>query len=88
MWLIDQNELAVKLKYNDDSPALVLTEYAAFRQQTVALLSALPHQVWQRVGRHPKRGDFSIAGNVELQVGHDAKHLDKIRALRAEFAGA
>jgi uncharacterized damage-inducible protein DinB len=86
MWLIDQSELAVRLKYNDDTPALALKEFTAFRQQTVALLSALPHQAWHRVGRHPKRGDFSIAANVELQVGHDAKHLDKIRALRAEGA--
>jgi hypothetical protein len=84
---IKQDELAVKLRYNQDDPALVLKEFQALRVETVAIVGALAHQAWQRVGMHPTRGEVSFAWSVEHQVEHDANHLDQIRGLRERFVG-
>jgi uncharacterized damage-inducible protein DinB len=85
---IHQDELATKLRYNEDDPAVVLKEFQALRAETVAIAGALAHQSWQRVGVHPKRGDVSFAWTVEHEVEHDANHLGQIRALRERFAGS
>jgi hypothetical protein len=84
---IKQDELAVKLRYNEDDPALVLKEFQALRAETVAIVGALAHQAWQRVGMHPTRGEVSFAWSVEHQVEHDANHLSQIRGLRERFVG-
>jgi hypothetical protein len=86
--MINQDELAARLRYNGDDPAVVLREFRELRQETVVLLGALAYQSWQRVGVHPKRGDFSIAAHAEMQAGHDANHLEKLRTLRQQFAGS
>ena len=85
--LIDQDALAAKLRYNEDDPAVVLREFQAFRAETVALLSALAQQSWERVGLHPKRGEFSIGANAVMHVAHDANHLERLRALRQQRDG-
>ncbi|RPI11479.1 MAG: DinB family protein [Zetaproteobacteria bacterium] len=84
--MIDQNDLAVRLRYNADDPAAALREFQTLRGETVALLSALAQQSWERVGLHPKRGEFGIAAHAVMHVAHDANHVDRLRVLR-ERAG-
>ena len=86
--MINQDDLAVRLRYNQDDPAAALREFRSLRGETVHLLGALAHQSWQRVGLHPKRGEFSIAAHVDVHAAHDAKHLDQIRALGERFGAA
>ncbi|MBI4736480.1 MAG: DinB family protein, partial [candidate division NC10 bacterium] len=83
--MMNQDDLAAKLKYNEDDPTAVLREFKALRQETLALLSALAHQSWQRVGLHPKRGEVTIAGHADLHVNHDTNHLNQVRTLREPF---
>ena len=82
--MINQDALAAALRYNADEPAVALREFQALRIETVALLSALAQQAWQRVGVHPKRGDFSMAANAVMHVAHDANHLGRLRTLREQ----
>jgi hypothetical protein len=82
--MINQDELATTLRYNEDDPAAVLREFQALRGETVTLLSALAQQSWERIGLHPKRGEFSIAANAVMHVTHDANHLDRLRTLREQ----
>jgi uncharacterized damage-inducible protein DinB len=86
--MINQDELAAKLRYNQDDLALVLKQFQGLRAESVAILGALAAQSWQRVGVHSKQGDVSIAWTAEHQVEHDANHLGQIRALREQFAGS
>ncbi len=86
--MMNQDELAVALKYNGDDPAAAIREFRALRAETIALLSALASQSWQRIGLHPKRGEFTIAGQVDVHVNHDANHLNQIRSLRERFGAA
>ncbi len=83
--MMNQDEVAARLKYNEDNSAAALRKFRAFREETVALLSALAYQSWQHVGLHPKRGEFSIAAHVAMHVSHDANHLSQIRGLRDRF---
>jgi hypothetical protein len=82
--MIKQDELAEKLKYNGDNPVAVLREFQGLRAQTVLVLSALAQQGWERVGLHPKRGEFSIAAHAVMHVTHDANHVERLRALREQ----
>ena len=82
--MVNQDELAAMLRYNEDDPAAVQREFQALRAEAVALLSALAQQSWERIGLHPKRGEFSIAANAVMHVTHDAKHLDRLRTLREQ----
>ena len=84
---IKQDELAVKLRYNEDDPARALKEFQSLRAESVALLSALSHQSWQRGGVHPTRGIVTIAWTAEHAVKHDDNHLGQIRGLRERFVG-
>jgi uncharacterized damage-inducible protein DinB len=80
--MIHPDELAERLKYNADNPVAVLREFQGLRAQTVLVLSALAQQGWERVGLHPKRGEFSIAAHAVMHVTHDANHVERLRALR------
>lgn len=82
--LINQDELATRLRYNEDDPTAALREFQALRGETVAVLSALAQQSWERVGLHPKRGELSIAANAVMHVAHDANHLDRLHTLREQ----
>jgi len=84
---IKQDELAVRLRYDEDNPARALKEFQVLRAESVALLSALSHQSWQRGGVHPTRGTVTIAWTAEHAVEHDANHLSQIRGLRERFVG-
>jgi len=82
--MINQDDLAMKLRYNEDDPAVALREFQDLRAQTVLVLSALAQPGWERVGLHPKRGEFSIAAHAVMHVAHDANHLERLRALREQ----
>jgi DinB family protein len=84
--MVNQDDLAVRLKYNEDDPSAALREFRSLREETVRLLGALAHQSWERVGLHPKRGEFSIAAHMHMHVCHDTNHVNQIRALRERFA--
>lgn len=82
--MINQDELATKLRYNEDDPAIALREFQGLRAQTLLVLSALAQQGWERVGLHPKRGEFSIAAHAVMHVAHDVNHVERLRALREQ----
>jgi hypothetical protein len=82
--MVNQDDLATKLKYNEDNPVAALREFQGLRAQTALVLSALAQPGWERAGLHPKRGEFSIAANAVMHVAHDTNHVERLRALRDE----
>jgi len=61
----------------------VLKEWVRLRRETVSLLHALPHPVWQRTGHHPTRGEKTIEELAAVLAGHDDSHIGRLAALRA-----
>lgn len=80
----DQEVLVRERKYREADVDVILEELASFRLETVQLLTELVDASWARTGRHLERGTFSIRQFVELLVGHEAMHLEHIRALKQQ----
>ena len=59
---VNPDELAAKLRYNEDDPALVLKEFQALRAETVAIVGALAHQVLATGGHasNARRGQLRL----------------------------
>ncbi|MEO6325588.1 MAG: DinB family protein [Thermoanaerobaculia bacterium] len=80
---IDNDRMAESRAYSAARVEEVVAEFARLRSETLTLLRALPHTLWQRTGVHPKRGELSIQGLATLLAGHDGSHLDRIAELAA-----
>lgn len=82
--MMENDRVAARRAYDRADLVGVLADFERLRSDTLALLRALPHPVWQRTGIHPKRGEVSIHGLATLLAGHDGSHLDRI----AELSGS
>ena len=60
----------------------LLSAFAGFRRQTYRLLSSLAPEDWGRCGRHPYRGEVTIAQITRELAEHDLGHLWQARHLR------
>jgi len=81
-WMLDNDRAAEALKYASADPADVAKEFRRLREDTIALLRALPHETWKRTGLHPKRGELTIEQLAGVLAGHDQSHIARIRTLR------
>jgi uncharacterized damage-inducible protein DinB len=81
-WMLDNDRVADALKYAEADPADVAKEFRRLREDTIALLFALPHEAWKRTGLHPTKGELTIEQLAARLADHDEGHIGKIRALR------
>ena len=82
-WLLDNDRAAEALKYAEADPAEVAKEFKRLREDSIALLRALPHEAWQRTGLHPEKGEISVEQLAVRLANHDDAHIGRIKALRA-----
>ena len=78
----DQNLWAANLGYEKTGVAKALASFRSLRDDTSALLEALPAHAFGRVGVHPERGAKSLLEWVSLFGGHVAVHAKQIRDIR------
>jgi uncharacterized damage-inducible protein DinB len=81
-WMLDNDRAAEALKYAAADPADVAKEFRRLREDTIALLRALPHETWKKTGLHPEAGELTVEQLAARLADHDEGHLGKIRALR------
>jgi hypothetical protein len=81
-WMLDNDRAVTQLKYGEADPTAVAKEFRRLREDTLALLRALPHEAWKKTGLHPAKGELTIEQLAARLAGHDDSHLEKIRALR------
>jgi hypothetical protein len=81
-WMLDNDRAAEALKYGESDPAELAKEFRRLREDSLALLRALPHEAWQKTGVHPEAGEITVERLAVRLADHDDKHLGKIRALR------
>lgn len=82
LWMADNDSLAEGLRYREADLASVLKEFRRLRADTLVLLRALPHPVWQRTGVHPRRGVQTLEQLAAYLAVHDQSHLAMIREQR------
>ncbi len=82
-WMLDNDRAAEALKYGEADPAEVAKEFKRLREDSIALLRALPHEAWQRNGLHPEKGEISVEQLAVRLADHDDAHIGRIKTLRA-----
>lgn len=80
--LRDVDALPLERDYRSSDVHELLRAFAGLRRQTHRLLWSLAPEDWGRCGRHPYRGDVTIAQIARELAEHDLDHLWRARRLR------
>jgi uncharacterized damage-inducible protein DinB len=80
-WMLDNDRAAEALRYREADLRAVVKEWKRLRDDTILLLRSLPHASWQRTGLHPERGERTLEQLARDLVGHDRRHLGRIKEL-------
>ena len=83
---IDMTGWEESRRYNEQSPAQVLEDWAAVRRTLLARLAPLSREDWRRVGMHSARGPYPLAEMVRYWADHDLSHRRQMAAALGELA--
>ena len=81
----NQDDLAVKLKYNEQSEKELsenLSLFGSIRETTHSILLQCSDNDWHKTGIHPARGEMSLRALLELYADHAERHIEQILRLR------
>ena len=78
----DVDALPLERDYRSADVQELLRAFAGLRRQTHRLLWSLAPEDWGRCGRHPYRGEVTIAQIARELAEHDLGHLWQARRLR------
>ena len=78
----DQDVWAETLGYAKRDPKASLETFRALREANLAMLKALPKNLWENYGMHQERGKETISHIVRMFAGHDLNHLAQVEAIR------
>ena len=78
----DVDALPLERDYRSADVQELLGAFAGLRRQTYRLLSSLAPEDWGRCGRHPYRGEVTIAQIARELAEHDLGHLWQARRLK------
>jgi len=79
----DQDEYAVRLKYNEREVAPALEAFHAARANTAQVLDQINGADWNREGSHTESGRYAVGDWLKIYSVHAHNHAAQIRALRA-----
>ena len=78
----DVDALPLEADYRSADVRELLGAFARLRNQTHRLLWSLESEDWERCGRHPYRGEVTIAQIARELAEHDLGHLWQARRLK------
>jgi hypothetical protein len=78
----DGDVLLLERDYREVDLFDALETFARLRQRSSYLLYGLAAEEWERTGKHPYRGEVSIAQLAREQNEHDLEHLWQARRIR------
>jgi hypothetical protein len=78
----DQDEYAVRLRYNERDIAPALEAFHAARANTAQLLERMTDDDWQRAGEHTESGPYSAEDWLNIYAVHAHNHAAQIGRLR------
>jgi hypothetical protein len=85
----DQDDYAVRLKYNEREMAPALDAFRAARATTTQLLKLMSEEDWAREGQHTESGRYTPETWLQIYAAHAHNHAAQIRKLRESLeAGA
>ena len=77
----DQDAWATTFNYAKRDPKASLEVFRVVRETNLALLKAIPKELWDNYGMHAERGKETITHLVKMYAGHDLNHLAQIEAI-------
>lgn len=77
----DQNTWASTFNYAKRDAKESLAVFQALRANNLAMLKALPKELWENYGMHQERGKESVAHIVRMYAGHDLNHLAQVEKI-------
>lgn len=77
----DQNMWAKTFDYAHRDPKESLAVFQMLRANNLAMLKALPKELWENYGMHQERGKESVAHIVRMYAGHDLNHLAQVEKI-------
>ena len=77
----DQNVWASTFQYAKRDASKSLEAFRVLRENNLAMLKALPKELWENYGMHQERGKESVAHIVRMYAGHDLNHLAQIEKI-------
>lgn len=79
----DQDEYAVRLKYNEREIAPALEAFHAARANTAQVIDQMSDEDWNREGSHTESGRYAVGDWLRIYAAHAHNHATQIRALHA-----
>ncbi len=79
----DQDEYALRFKYNERDTAPALEAFHAARANTAQLIERMDGEDWKREGSHTESGRYTVEDWLKIYAAHAHNHAAQIRALRA-----
>jgi hypothetical protein len=78
---VSADDWAVERRYQEQDGSAALNVFLAARRRSLAMLSGLPEESWERRGEHAFFGPTSMHELLNLVVGHDRAHWEQIEEL-------
>jgi hypothetical protein len=82
----DQDEYAMKLRYNERDMAPALEAFRSARETTTQLLGLMTEDDWKREGTHTESGRYTTENWLTIYAAHAHNHAAQIRRLREALA--
>lgn len=78
----DQDNRAIRLKYNERDQSPALDAFRAARATTTQLLALMSEDDWKREGTHTESGRYSVEDWLSIYAAHAHGHAGQIRRLK------
>lgn len=79
----DQDQYAVRLRYNERNIAPALDAFRAAREVTSQLLELMSEEDWAREGVHTESGRYTAEDWLRIYAAHAHNHAAQIKRLRS-----
>lgn len=83
----DQDNRAVRLKYNERDVAPAFDAFRGARATTVQVLALLTEEDWKREGTHTESGRYTVEDWLNIYAAHAHNHASQIRRLKEALDG-
>jgi hypothetical protein len=78
----DQDNRALRLRYNERDTAPAFDAFRGARATTTQVLALLDEDDWQREGTHTESGRYTVEDWLRIYAAHAHGHADQIRRLK------
>ena len=78
----DQDQFAIKLRYNERDMTPALEAMRAARATTRQVLSVMTEEEWKREGVHSESGPYSVEKWLTIYADHAHNHASQIERLK------